>query len=59
MEHPPYGLALVPYDFFLFGAMKQAFAWQHFDTIDDFLWVWRHFWEGFLRTFYRPFFKNA
>jgi hypothetical protein len=37
MAHPPYSLDLAPYDFFLSGAMKQAFAWQHFATIDDLL----------------------
>jgi hypothetical protein len=44
MEHPPYSLDLAPCDFFLFGAIKQVFAGQHFDTIDDiFMGV-----EGFL-----------
>jgi hypothetical protein len=35
MEHPPDSLDSALYDFFLFGAMKQAFAGQDFDTIDD------------------------
>jgi histone-lysine N-methyltransferase SETMAR len=35
MEHPPYSPDLAPCDFSLFGAMKQAFAGRHFDTIDD------------------------
>jgi histone-lysine N-methyltransferase SETMAR len=33
MEHPPYSPDLAPCGFLLFGAMKQAFAMQHFDTI--------------------------
>jgi hypothetical protein len=36
MEHLPYSPDSAPYDFFLFGAMKQAFAGQHFDAIDHF-----------------------
>jgi histone-lysine N-methyltransferase SETMAR len=35
MEHPPYSPDLAPCDFFLFGAMKQWFAGQHFTAIDD------------------------
>jgi hypothetical protein len=35
MEHPPYRPDLAPYDFLLFGAMRQAFTEQHFDIIDD------------------------
>jgi hypothetical protein len=35
MEHPPYSPDSAPCDFFLFGAMKQAFAGQHLDPIDD------------------------
>jgi hypothetical protein len=35
MEHPPYSPDLPPCDFFLFCAMKQVFAGQHSDTIDD------------------------
>jgi hypothetical protein len=34
-EHMYYSLDLVLCDFFLFGAMKQASAGQHFNTIDD------------------------
>jgi hypothetical protein len=37
MEYPPYSPDLAPCDFFLFGAMKRAFAGQHFHTIDDLL----------------------
>jgi histone-lysine N-methyltransferase SETMAR len=33
--HPAYSPDLAPCDFFLSGAMKQAFAKQHFDTTDD------------------------
>jgi hypothetical protein len=34
MEHPSYSSDLAPCDFFLFDAMKQAFAEQYFDTIN-------------------------
>jgi hypothetical protein len=34
MEHPPYRPDLAPCDFRLFGAMKQAFGGQYFDTIN-------------------------
>jgi hypothetical protein len=37
MAHPPYSPDLAPCDFFLFGVMKQAFAWQPFATINDLL----------------------
>jgi hypothetical protein len=37
MVHPPYCPDLAPCDFLLFGAMKQAFAGQHFATIEDLL----------------------
>jgi hypothetical protein len=37
MAHPPYGPDSAPCDLFLFGAMKHAFAGQHFATTDDFL----------------------
>jgi hypothetical protein len=47
MEYPSYSPDLAPCDFFLFGAMKQAFSGQLFDTIDDLLSVWRHSWESF------------
>jgi hypothetical protein len=35
MEHPRYSPDVALCDFFLFGAMKQAFVGQHFDIIDD------------------------
>jgi hypothetical protein len=35
MEQPPYSRDLAAYNFFLFGAIKQAFAEKHFDTILD------------------------
>jgi hypothetical protein len=35
--HPLYSPDSAPCDLFLFGAMKQAFSWQHFATIDDLL----------------------
>jgi hypothetical protein len=35
MEHPLYSPNLAPCDFFLFSAIKQAFAGQYFETIDD------------------------
>jgi hypothetical protein len=35
IEHPPHSPDLAPYVFILFGSMKQAFAGQHFDTIND------------------------
>jgi hypothetical protein len=34
MAHPSYSPDLLPYDFFLFSAMKQAFARQHFAIIE-------------------------
>jgi hypothetical protein len=37
MAHPPYSPDLAPCNFFLFGAVKQAFAGQHFATTDDLL----------------------
>jgi hypothetical protein len=51
MEYPPYSPDLAPCDFFLFGAMKQVFAWQHFDTIEDFLLVWKAFYGLFTDRF--------
>jgi hypothetical protein len=68
MAHPPYSPDLALYDFFPFGAMKQAFAGQHFGTIDDlFMSVVaflrgfsnRVFEEGFLRSSCRPLFRNG
>jgi hypothetical protein len=32
MEHPPYSPDFASCSFFLFGAMKQVLAGQHFDT---------------------------
>jgi hypothetical protein len=58
MEPPRYRPDLALCDFFLFGAMKQAFAGQYFDVTAIFLCVWRHLWEGFLRTSSRPFVRN-
>jgi hypothetical protein len=37
MEHLPYNQDLAPCDFFLFGAMKEAIAGQHFATLMTFL----------------------
>jgi histone-lysine N-methyltransferase SETMAR len=37
VAHPPYSPDLAPRDFFLFGAVKQAFTGQHSATIDDLL----------------------
>jgi hypothetical protein len=55
MEHPPHSPDLAPYVFILFGSMKQVFAGQGFDIINDiFMGV-----EVFLRTSYRSFFRNG
>jgi hypothetical protein len=35
MEHRPHSAYLASHDFFLFDAMKVAFAEQHFDVTDD------------------------
>jgi histone-lysine N-methyltransferase SETMAR len=45
MEHPPDSPDLAPCDFFLFGAMKENFSGQHFESVEElFLAV-----EAFLR----------
>jgi hypothetical protein len=55
MAHLPYTPDLTLCDFFLFGAMKQAFASQHFATIHDLLMSVEAFLRGlsadFLQTF--------
>jgi hypothetical protein len=54
MEHPPDNPDLAPCTFFLFGALKQAFARQRFDTIDNrFIGV-----EAFLRGLYADFLQT-
>jgi hypothetical protein len=55
MAHPPYSLDSAPCDFFLFGAMKQAFAGQHFATISDLLMSV----EAFLRRLSADFLQTV
>jgi hypothetical protein len=61
--HPPYSPDLAPCDFFLFGAMKQAFAGQHFATIDDLLMSVEAFLRGlsadFLQTVFQEWIRRS
>jgi hypothetical protein len=34
MEYPPYSLDLAPCNFYLFGAMKEHFSAQRFESVD-------------------------
>jgi hypothetical protein len=43
MERPPSSPDFAPCDFFLFSAMKHAFAGQHLLPLTASLWVWKHF----------------
>jgi hypothetical protein len=59
MEHPPDRPDLAPCNFFLFGAMKQAFSGQYFDTIDDFFMDVEAFMGGLSADFFQTVFKNG
>jgi hypothetical protein len=54
MEHPPYSPDLSPGDFYLFGAMKENFSGQHFDSVDELFFAIEALLRGlpadFLRT---------
>jgi hypothetical protein len=55
----PYSPDLAPCDFFLFGAMKEDVAWQHFDGIDELFQSVEGFLAGFLTMLSRRFFSNG
>jgi hypothetical protein len=57
MARPPYSQDLALCDFF-FGAMKQAFAWQHFATINDLLMSVDSFLRGFSADFLQTVFQE-
>jgi hypothetical protein len=59
MAHPPHSPDLGPYDLFLFGAMKQAFAGQHFAAIDDLLVSVDAFLKGFSADFLQTVFHES
>jgi hypothetical protein len=54
MEHPPYSPNLAPGDFYLFGAMKENFSGQRFESVDELFFAVEAFLRGipadFLRT---------
>jgi hypothetical protein len=58
MAHPPHSPDLAPYDLFLFGAMKQAFAWQQFATIDNLLMRVEAFLRGLSADFLQTVFQE-
>jgi hypothetical protein len=58
MAHPPYSPDLAPTDFFLSGAMKQVFAWQHFATIDGLLMSMDAFPRGLSADFLQIVFQE-
>jgi hypothetical protein len=58
MEHPPYRPHLAPSDFFLFGAMKQVFAGQHFDAIDYLFIGVEGFMGGYSADFLQALFQE-
>jgi hypothetical protein len=58
MAHQPYSQDLAPCDFSLFGAMKQAFAEQHFATIDDLLMSVDAFLRGLSADFLQIVFQE-
>jgi hypothetical protein len=58
MAHPHHNLDLAPYDFFLFGEMKQAFTGQHFATIDDLLMSVEVFIRGISADFMQTVFQE-
>jgi hypothetical protein len=57
MAHPPYSQDLASRDF-VFGAMKQAFAGQHFATIDDLLMSVDAFLRGLSSDFLQTVFQE-
>jgi hypothetical protein len=58
MANPPYSPDLAPHDFFLFGAMKQAFAGQHFAAIDNLLMSVEAFLRGLSADFLQTVFQE-
>jgi hypothetical protein len=59
IAHPPYSPDLARCDFFLFAAMKQAVAGQHFATIDDLLMSVQAFLRGLSAHFLQTVFRNG
>jgi hypothetical protein len=63
MGHPLYSPDLAPCDFSLFGAMKQAFAVQHFATVEDLLMsveaFLREISAHFLQTVFREWYSDC
>jgi hypothetical protein len=58
MAHRPYSPDSAPCDFFPFGAMKQAFAGQHFATINDLLMSVYAFLRGLSADFLQTVFQE-
>jgi hypothetical protein len=58
MANPPHSPDLAPYDFLFSGAMKEAFAEQHFATIDDLLMSVEAFLRGLCADFLHPVFQE-
>jgi histone-lysine N-methyltransferase SETMAR len=58
MMHSPYSPDLTPCDFFLFSEMKQAFAGQHFATIDDLLMRVEAFLRGLSADFLQAVYQE-
>jgi hypothetical protein len=58
MEHPPYSPDSSPCDFFLFGAMKQVFAGQHFDAINHLFMGVEAFMAGLSANIFQTVFQE-
>jgi hypothetical protein len=58
ITHPLYSQDLAPCDFFLFGAMKQAFAGQHSATIGDLLRSMEALLRGLSADFFQTVFQE-
>jgi hypothetical protein len=59
IEHPSYRPDFASCNFLLFSAMKKRLLGNILIPLTIFLWVWRHFWDGFLRTSSGPFVRNG
>jgi hypothetical protein len=59
MEHPPYSPGLALCDFCLFGAMKENFSGQRFESVDELFFAVEAFLEGFLLISCERFFGNG
>jgi hypothetical protein len=46
MEHPPSSPDLAPCDFYLFGAMKENFSGQRFESVDELFFPFEAFLKG-------------